>query len=262
LSALFQLNDYIKLMNKTFRQIFTFVIISVSACFFTSAILQTTSAQTESTEPAAQGAPTSASATQQPSAPQSLVLSIQYGKGGSIQEYNINSGETIFVPTGTPANPNVQAMNPQEVKETEAYQQQLSQVSDQIAGKITQIQKKQFQIDNEPYLVYRSPEGIEKQALERDLRDLEQRRDQLNSQRTAKEALKPVQPAPPPPPAVAAGITVTPTIESNTVILRLQSQDKKRSSTVKAPLNEWVIIFAGEKGKGLDIWAKVGPPQR
>jgi hypothetical protein len=188
-----------------------------------------------------------------------IILSIQYGKGGTVQQYTLQSGQSIFVPIGMPANPS-QTINPQEERSTQAYQQQLSHVSDQIAGKITAIQKKQSEIDTEVYMVYRTPLGIEKQALEQDLRNLELRRDQLNSQITAREGLKPVV-QPQAPSTIMNGLTVKATIKEGKVVLDVSygSGKSQIKTTIKGPPDQWLQIFAAEKGKGKDIWARVTP---
>lgn len=189
-------------------------------------------------------------------APQPLLLSIQYGKGGSIQEYPITSGQSVFVPSTQAANP-TQNVNPQEVKETDAYRQQLGVISDQIAQKITAIQKKQAELDSEVYMVYKAPLNIELMALQSDLVVLQAKRDQITSTRTAKESLKPSQPLPPPP-VVATGLNVTPTIQEGKVIIAVETQGKNKIQTsIKAGPDQWVQIFSAEKGQSQDIWAKV-----
>lgn len=202
--------------------------------------------------PNAGGAATPANAQE---APQPLILSIQYGKGGIVQEYTVQSGQAVFVPIGTPANPS-QVMNVQDEKNTQAYQQQLSQISEHIASKINAIQRKQSEIDSEVYTVYRTPLGIEKQALQQDLTNLELRRDQLNSQIAARQGDKPVV-KPQAPATSMSGLTVVASVKDGKTVLQVSLG--KVQTTIKGPPDQWLQIFAAEKGKGQDIWAKVTP---
>lgn len=193
---------------------------------------------------------------------QPLVLSIQYGKGGTIQEFRLKSGEAVFVPTGKPQTPANQ-QNPQQTKEANAYQQQLGQVSQKIADQITAIQRKQKELDTEIYPTYRAPLDVEVKALQHDLNLLEAQRNQLQSQQVAKEAQKSLQPSPPPPtPTVATGMTVRPVLQGTAANLTIQIQGKAgAATTITTPINTWVQIFSAEKGQGVDIWSKVAPSE-
>lgn len=189
-----------------------------------------------------------------------IILSIQYGKGGGVQEYPINSGESIFVPASEPNNPTINA-NPQEAKESDAYRQQVGQISDQIAKKISAIQKKQQDLNNEVYPVYKTPLQIEVYNLQSDLQTLQSRRDQISSQRTSKESAKPTIP-PTPPTTVASGFTVKPVVAGARVSIIVQTQGKNPiQTTIESGFDNWVQIFAAEKGQSQDIWAKVGAAQ-
>lgn len=193
-----------------------------------------------------------------PSPPRELVLSIQYGKGGSIQEFRLKSGEAVFVQTGKPQSPTGQP-DPQ-APATAAYQKQRGDISQKIADKITAIQNKQKDLDSEIFPAYRAPLALELQALERDLKLLETQRQQLESQQIAKEAQKPSQPPTPPPPTQVRGMTVRVSITGNSASLTMQNPDKQASSsTVQIGMNTWIQIFSAEKGQGQDIWAKVAP---
>ncbi len=191
---------------------------------------------------------------------QPILLSIQYGKGGQVQEYPISSGEAVFVPAGEPNNPSIN-VNPQEAKESDAYRQQMGVLSEQIAQKISLIQKKQQDVNNEVYPVYKTPLQIEVNNLQNDLTVLQARKEQLSAQRTAKEASKPTVP-PTPPTKVASGFTVTPIIASGKAKITVQTQGKNQTqTTIEAAPDVWVQIFSAEKGQSQDIWAKVSPRQ-
>lgn len=191
---------------------------------------------------------------------QPIVLSIQYGKGGGVQEYPINSGESVFIPASEPNNPTINA-NPQETKESDAYRQQVGQISDQIAKKISAIQKKQQEVNNEVYPVYKTPLQIEVYNLQSDLQTLQARREQISSQRTSKEAAKPTVP-PTPPTTVASGFTVKPLVMAGKVRIVVQTQGKNPiQTTIETGFDNWVQIFAAEKGQSQDIWAKVSASQ-
>lgn len=189
---------------------------------------------------------------------QPIILSIQYGKGGGVQEYPIHSGEAVFVPATAPNNPTINA-NPQEAKESDAYREQVGVLSDQIAQKIAAIQKKQKEVDNEVYPVYKTPLQIEVYNLQNDLKILEARRQQVSSERTSKEATKPTVP-PIPPTKFTSGFTVKPIVSSGKVLITVQTQGKAPvQTTIQTGFDNWVQIFAAEAGQSQDIWAKVSP---
>jgi len=191
-------------------------------------------------------------------APQPILLSIQYGQGGAVQDYPINSGEAVFVQSSPASNPSMR-VNPQEVKETDAYKDQVGILSQQVAQNISKIRHKQHEVETEVYTVYKTPLVIEKTNLENDLQVLEKRREQLTSQRTAKESLKPTQ-APVPPPKVATGLTVKAIISGTKATLIIQTQGQGATqTTIQAALGTWVQIFSAENGPSQDIWAKVTP---
>lgn len=187
-----------------------------------------------------------------------ILLSIQYGQSGAVQDYPINNGDAVFIQAGQASNPTLN-VNPQEAKETDAYKEQVGTLSAQVSQNISKIRQKQHEVETEVYTVYKTPLVIEKTNLENDLQVLEKRREQLTSQRTAKEALKPTIP-PVPPPKVATGFTVKTTINGARVSLTIQAQGPGATqTTIQAALGTWVQIFSAEKGPGQDIWAKVTP---
>jgi hypothetical protein len=184
---------------------------------------------------------------------QPLVVALQYGKEGGIREFRLNSGDSIFVPSGKSASPLPQT------KEPDAYQQQLGASADQIAQKIAAIQKKQKDIDDELFPAERYPLIIEKNALEQDLHQLEEKRDQLQSEKTAKDSLKSAQSVPLPP-EVETGFSLKATLTGTTITFLLKTQGPVATETsVKASIDQWVQIFSAEQGQGVDIWAKASP---
>lgn len=67
-----------------------------------------------------------------------------------------------------------------------AFKQQIVELSNQISAKIAQIQAKQ-QLNNEIYPAYKPPLQAELDQLNKELQGLQMKRDQLQSQRTAKD---------------------------------------------------------------------------
>lgn len=68
-----------------------------------------------------------------------------------------------------------------------AFKQQIVELSNQISAKIAQIQAKQQQLNNEIYPAYKPPLQAELDQLNKELQGLQMKRDQLQSQRTAKD---------------------------------------------------------------------------
>ncbi len=208
-------------------------------------------AQDEGTEQAA--APAAATS--------AISLSVQYGKpgqGGSAQVFNINNGDTTFLPLGQANVDQPPALTPQEVQQQNAYKAQLGKISTDIANKVSQIQAKQKQIDQELYIVQRAPLENEKRQLNLDLYSLEQRRNQIQSEHTAKEAQKPTVAKPNLPPTETKGITIKPEVNNNKVIISVSGQGEDATQTnIQTNLDEWVQVYGSESGSSQEIWVKV-----
>lgn len=191
-------------------------------------------------------------------APQSLILSVQFGKpgeGGSIQEYRLKSGETAFIQTSGVEGSAKKPLNPQEKFEQDAYRVQIGNISTDISQKVQQIQAKQREVDTEVYFVQRAPLENEKRLLQDQLEALENTRTQIEAARTAREAFKPT----PPParmPVVTRGINVKPIIEEGRVLIEIRTQDQMQN-TVETALGRWVPIFSSTSADGSEIWARI-----
>jgi hypothetical protein len=214
------------------------------------------STATGSAEEAEDKAAVGAVASEAAQSPDRLVLSIQFGKpdkGSGVQEFQLRNGDTAFVQT---SNADVNQPTPQEKEEQQAYKMQVAKISTQIANKISDIQEKSNELDNQIFIAHRAPLANEKRFMQDDLRTLQQERTQLEARHTAREALKP--PPTPRPTAVATGINVTPSLENGQATIEIQTQDGVQS-TVQAPPGKWVQIYASPEG-GDEIWAKVDLP--
>jgi hypothetical protein len=74
--------------------------------------------------------------------------------------------------------------------EEREYKAKLAEISRKIAEKITEIQNKQRDIDNEIFPPYIPPMQLEKKALTDQLNDLQMERNQLESQKKVKDLQK------------------------------------------------------------------------
>lgn len=189
---------------------------------------------------------------------QNLILYVSNGKpdqGGTVHEFRLKNGSTAFIQLSqTDLSPK---QTPQEAQEATAYKLQVAKISTEVAQKISNIQAKQKEIDNEVYIVHRAPLENEKRQLEQDLEVLQERRNQIQSQHTAKEALKP-PPAPSKAPSIAQGLTIAPTVSGNTVNLSVSTQgDQPVQASIDAPLNNWVQVYGTQSGQ--EVWVKVEP---
>lgn len=187
-------------------------------------------------------------------AAQPLTLSIRYGKGGAIRAFRLNNGDSIFV-SSAKLSSSTQEANAQGGKETEV-DRQLGVLSDQIAQKITAIQKKQREIDEELFPAERPPLDVERRALERDLRLLEEKRNQLQSQKTAKDARQSALPVPPSP-KVETGFTLKANLNGKVITLIIKPQSSGTLTSIQSSIDQWVQIFSAEQDQEVDIWAKV-----
>jgi hypothetical protein len=102
---------------------------------------------------------------------------------------------TSTAPVVTPTPPSNQADAPstqpkEESPEERAYQEKMLKISNAITQKITEIQKKQAEIDSELYPAYVPPLQAEKNDLNKQLQALEMQRDQYQAQKTAQDMQK------------------------------------------------------------------------
>ena len=79
---------------------------------------------------------------------------------------------------------------PQESPEDRQYKEQMIQISKQIERKTSEVQGLENEINNVIYPTYGPPLVAKKRELLRELRELEMRRDQLQSQKTARDYTK------------------------------------------------------------------------
>ena len=108
--------------------------------------------------------------------------------------------DTVTAPTSTspvltstpPSNKaDVPSTQPKEESpEERAYQEKMVKISNAITQKITEIQKKQSEIDSETFPAYVPPLQSEKNDLNKQLHDLEMQRDQYQAQKTAQDLQK------------------------------------------------------------------------
>lgn len=86
--------------------------------------------------------------------------------------------------------------------EDRAYKAKMIELDQQIVAKITEIQNKQKEIDQEIFPAYVPPLQGDKRLLLQQLNDLKMQRDQLESQKSAKDMQKQLNnPTPPNPPS-------------------------------------------------------------
>jgi len=229
--------------------------ISILLILFLSSMFSSVSAEEAES---AQNSDTAVSEVQT-AAVQPLILSVQYGKGGSVREFHLNDGDSIWVSSEKPGMP---AAQPQlaETPEAATYRTQLGVVSQQISEKITAIQKKQAELANELFPAEQQNIATEKTLLENELATLETRRNQLQSQQVAKESLNPPTPPPPTPNTAEVGFSIKIALAEKSATLTLSTSGEERGETsIEAPLNQWVRIIEATKGQGSDIWAKISP---
>ena len=183
---------------------------------------------------------------------ESLNVSVQQGKlgaGGSAQEYRVMNGETFFIPVGDAG---VQPPGP--VQPPTAQDLRAEQLAKQIQAKITQLQKKKNELDNELYIVHRAPLELDRQELERQLTLLEQEQEQFDAQKTINETQQKrigVAQASAAPRSVQ-GVTVKPILlENNEVQLQVNSNQNQMS--IKTTLGTWAQI----PGVQPETWVRV-----
>jgi hypothetical protein len=95
-----------------------------------------------------------------------------------------SSRSTIKAEKKTPQTTNGE---PEDTPEEKQYKLQMIQVSNAIQNKITEIEAKQRDIDSEPYFSQIPALRGEKKELEIQLKALEMRRDQIQSQKTVRD---------------------------------------------------------------------------
>lgn len=87
-----------------------------------------------------------------------------------------------------------QAMEAQKKTESSAedrlYQQQMLKLSKEISQKITEIQAKERELQNEIYPAYKAEHRYAIERLESQLKSLEQQKSRLESEKTAQEMAK------------------------------------------------------------------------
>jgi len=91
----------------------------------------------------------------------------------------------------TPATTSATKTAPPETPEDKAYREQMVALSNAISAKITQIQAKQQELNQEVYLTARPVVQAELDALNKDLDALELQKKQLEAQKTVRDLSKP-----------------------------------------------------------------------
>lgn len=173
--------------------------------------------------------------------------------GGETQQYQINSGQTVFVKID---------QKDQNEKVDLAYEAQVNQISNEISNKITDIQVKQKEISEEIYPAFVAPIDLDKQSMQSELENLRDQRDKMESDQKAKQASKNMQTGTvkPPRPKIAAGLNIQPNIENGGVSFDIKPKGLKGNNTtetnIQAPLGKWVKVLGKEDTDGTEIWIK------
>jgi hypothetical protein len=192
-----------------------------------------------------------------------LWLNVQMGKkekGGTLKQFQLKQGETVFIPingglSNQPA--------PQQL-ENIGYKNALGEISEKIARKISEIEKKQKEIDAELYPAYQAPLNIEKQRLAAELLELQERKTKLVAEETVKEVVKEqndLNLAHSAPQALVAGLYVKPSVSGNIVNVELRSQGLKTKTsseiqgTLETPFGQWLQV------PNQEVWIKVEKTQ-
>jgi hypothetical protein len=106
---------------------------------------------------------------------------------------NNTTAATMVVTGAAPATASASATKaaPPETPEDKAYREQMVALSNAISAKITEIQAKQQELNQEVYLVARPAVQGELDALNNDLNALELQKKQLEAQKTVRDLSKP-----------------------------------------------------------------------
>lgn len=198
-------------------------------------------------------------------APVEIIMSVLKGnpsKGsGDLQQYKMNTGESIFVEVAQPPEQIEEAKK----KENLVYEAKVGQVSSQISQKVSAIQDKEQEYASEIYPASRPPIELERQDLEKELRILDNQRTQIEAEQRAKEAQKKIQDAnrPPPQPILRAGLKVQAIIDNNdklsfVVVPSGLKGANAQKATLQTTFGSWVKILDA-KDEASQIWVKAEP---
>ncbi len=183
---------------------------------------------------------------------ESMMVTVQQGKlgsGGAAQVYQVSTGESIFIPVaGSGLQP------PKPVQAPTVHQLRGEALSKAVQAKVTELQKKQDEYNNELYIVQKAPIELERQDLARQLHDLQNEQIKYNAQTNIidtekqKIAAQLAQQAP----NVASGVHIKPILLENNE-LELQISSDQSQASIKTALGAWSQI----PGVDPETWVKV-----
>lgn len=183
---------------------------------------------------------------------ESMLVTVQQGKmgaGGNAQIFEVGSGESIFIPVASSG-----LQPPKPVQPPTVHELRGEALSKAVQAKVTELQKKQQEYNDELYIVQKAPIELERQDIARQLHDLQNEQTKYNAQtniiNTEKQkiAAQVAQQAP----AVAVGVHIKPVLLENNE-LELQISSDQSQTSIKTSLGAWSQI----PGVDPETWVKV-----